>query len=102
MVIDKHDKIYITSDTASIVKELEIEHPAAKILVMASERQVLLKTLVFRHHLSFLRWLFRKKRLEMERISSSLSVVSCFLEHSISLTLVSMPAILSRYRTMES
>jgi uncharacterized protein with PQ loop repeat len=40
MIIDKHDKIYVTSDTASIVKELEIQHPAAKIVVMASQRQV--------------------------------------------------------------
>ena len=39
MVINKHDKIFVTSDTATIVKELEIEHPAAKLLVLASERQ---------------------------------------------------------------
>tara|TARA_R110002050_G_scaffold116481_3_gene232936 strand:+ start:787 stop:1014 length:228 start_codon:yes stop_codon:yes gene_type:complete len=40
MVIDRHDKIYVTSDAATIVRELEIEHPAAKILVFAAQRQV--------------------------------------------------------------
>lgn len=32
-------KIFITSDAATILKELEIVHPAAKLVVMASEQQ---------------------------------------------------------------
>ena len=32
-------KIFITSDAATILKELEIVHPAAKLVVMASQQQ---------------------------------------------------------------
>ena len=33
LVINQLDKIFITSDTATIVKEMEVVHPAAKLIV---------------------------------------------------------------------
>mmetsp|Transcript_18922 Transcript_18922/g.40114 ORF Transcript_18922/g.40114 Transcript_18922/m.40114 type:complete len:544 (+) Transcript_18922:260-1891(+) len=39
MVINHLDKLFITSDSATIVNELEVQHPAAKLLVMASKMQ---------------------------------------------------------------
>jgi len=39
MVINHLEKLFITSDSATIVKELEVQHPAAKLLVMASKMQ---------------------------------------------------------------
>ena len=39
LVINHLEKIIVTSDCASIMKELEVQHPAAKMLVMASEMQ---------------------------------------------------------------
>ncbi|VDO95343.1 unnamed protein product [Soboliphyme baturini] len=39
MVINNIQKLFVTNDAATIIKELQIEHPAAKILVMASEMQ---------------------------------------------------------------
>jgi len=39
LVVNHLEKILVTSDCATIVKELEVQHPAAKILVLASEMQ---------------------------------------------------------------
>lgn len=39
LVINKHGRLMVTSDAATIVRELEVIHPAAKILVMASQMQ---------------------------------------------------------------
>lgn len=39
LVINHLEKIIVTSDCACIVKELEIEHPAAKMLQLAAETQ---------------------------------------------------------------
>lgn len=39
MVINRHDKVFVTSDAATIMAELEVEHPAAKLLCLASEMQ---------------------------------------------------------------
>jgi T-complex protein 1 subunit theta len=39
LVLNHLEKIIVTSDCASILKELEVQHPAAKILVLASEMQ---------------------------------------------------------------
>lgn len=39
LVVNHLDKITVTSDCATIVKELEIEHPAAKILTLAAQMQ---------------------------------------------------------------
>ena len=36
MVINHLEKLFITNDSATIVAELEVQHPAAKLLVMAS------------------------------------------------------------------
>ena len=39
LVINHLEKVFITSDAATIVSELEIEHPAAKMLGMAAAQQ---------------------------------------------------------------
>ncbi|XP_043266576.1 T-complex protein 1 subunit theta [Venturia canescens] len=39
MVINHLEKLFVTSDAATIIKELEVEHPAAKLMVLASEMQ---------------------------------------------------------------
>lgn len=39
LVVNHLEKIIVSSDCATILKELEVQHPAAKILVMASEMQ---------------------------------------------------------------
>lgn len=39
MLINHLEKMFVTSDTATIVKELEIEHPAAKMIILASNMQ---------------------------------------------------------------
>mmetsp|Transcript_7806 Transcript_7806/g.11213 ORF Transcript_7806/g.11213 Transcript_7806/m.11213 type:complete len:535 (+) Transcript_7806:198-1802(+) len=39
LVVNHLEKIFVTSDCATIVRELEVEHPAARMLQMAAERQ---------------------------------------------------------------
>ncbi|CAI9780969.1 unnamed protein product [Fraxinus pennsylvanica] len=39
MVINHLDKLFITNDAATIVNELEVQHPAAKLLVFAGKAQ---------------------------------------------------------------
>ena len=39
LVINHLDKIFVTSDTATIVKEMEVVHPAAKLVVEAARKQ---------------------------------------------------------------
>merc|ERR1712096_301753 len=39
LVINHLDKLFVTQDCATILKELEVEHPAAKLIVMASKMQ---------------------------------------------------------------
>jgi T-complex protein 1 subunit theta len=39
MVINHLEKLFITNDSATIVQELEVQHPAAKMLVLASKMQ---------------------------------------------------------------
>jgi len=39
MVINHLEKIFVTNDAATMLKELEVEHPAAKMLVFASKMQ---------------------------------------------------------------
>ncbi len=39
MVINQHDKLLVTNDAATIIRELDVVHPAAKMLVMAAEMQ---------------------------------------------------------------
>ena len=38
MVLNHLDKLFVTSDAATIVGELEVQHPAAKMVVMASKQ----------------------------------------------------------------
>merc|ERR1719199_166862 len=39
MVINHLEKLFVTSDAATIVRELEVQHPAAKMVMMASKQQ---------------------------------------------------------------
>jgi T-complex protein 1 subunit theta len=39
MVINHLEKLFVTNDAATIMKELEVVHPAAKLLVLASQQQ---------------------------------------------------------------
>ena len=39
LVINQLDKIFITSDAATVVKEMEVVHPAAKLIVEAAQKQ---------------------------------------------------------------
>jgi T-complex protein 1 subunit theta len=39
MVINHLEKLFLTNDAATIMKELEVFHPAAKLLAMASQQQ---------------------------------------------------------------
>ena len=39
LVINHLDKIFITSDAATVVKEMEVVHPAAKLIVEAAQKQ---------------------------------------------------------------
>eukprot|EP00850_Spirogloea_muscicola_P004739 SM000020S06089 [mRNA] locus=s20:955321:958889:- [translate_table: standard] len=39
MIINHLDKLFVTSDAATIVGELEVQHPAARLLVMAGKAQ---------------------------------------------------------------
>jgi len=39
MVINHLDKLFVTSDTATIVAELEVQHPAARMVVLAAQSQ---------------------------------------------------------------
>jgi T-complex protein 1 subunit theta len=36
MVVNHLDKIFVTSDAATVLREVEVHHPAAKIISMAS------------------------------------------------------------------
>lgn len=39
MIINHLEKLIVTSDAATIIRELEVEHPAVKLMVLASEMQ---------------------------------------------------------------
>jgi T-complex protein 1 subunit theta len=39
MVINHLEKLFVTSDASTIAAELEVQHPAAKLLVMAAQAQ---------------------------------------------------------------
>lgn len=37
MVINHLEKLFVTNDAATIIKELDVEHPAARMIVMATK-----------------------------------------------------------------
>ncbi|KAI7864311.1 hypothetical protein BDF14DRAFT_1732365 [Spinellus fusiger] len=39
MIINHMEKLFVTNDAATIIRELDVVHPAAKLLVMASQQQ---------------------------------------------------------------
>jgi hypothetical protein len=39
MVINYLDKLFVTSDAATILSEMEVQHPAAKMVVLAAKAQ---------------------------------------------------------------
>ena len=51
MVINHLEKLFVTNDAATIIRELEVEHPAAKMMILGSqmmEQEVSHSYLVFR------------------------------------------------------
>lgn len=39
MIINHLEKLFVTNDAATIIRELDVIHPAAKLMVMASQQQ---------------------------------------------------------------
>jgi len=39
LVVNHLDKLFLTSDAATIIRELEVMHPAAKMVVLAAQTQ---------------------------------------------------------------
>ena len=39
MVINHLEKLFVTNDAATIIRELEVEHPAAKMMILGSQMQ---------------------------------------------------------------
>jgi len=39
MVINHLERLFVTSDATTIIKEFDIQHPAAKMIVMAAKMQ---------------------------------------------------------------
>ena len=39
MVINHLEKLFVTRDASTIINELEVEHPAARLLVFAAQAQ---------------------------------------------------------------
>jgi T-complex protein 1 subunit theta len=39
MVINHVGKLFVTNDAGTVIRELEVEHPAAKLMVLASQMQ---------------------------------------------------------------
>jgi len=39
MVINHIEKLFVTNDAATIIRELEVEHPAAKLMILGSQMQ---------------------------------------------------------------
>lgn len=39
MVINHIEKLFVTNDAATIMREIEVQHPAAKLVIMASDMQ---------------------------------------------------------------
>nr|CAD7202898.1 unnamed protein product [Timema douglasi] len=39
MVINHIEKLFVTNDAATIIRELDVEHPAAKLMILASQMQ---------------------------------------------------------------
>lgn len=37
IVINHLDKLFVTNDATTVIKELEVEHPAARMIVMATQ-----------------------------------------------------------------
>ena len=52
LVINHLGRLFVTSDAATIIREIEVVHPAAKLVVMASKAQ--------EEEVSF--WLSRKRQ----------------------------------------
>ena len=40
MVINHLEKLFVTNDAATIIRELEVEHPAAKLLILGSQTRM--------------------------------------------------------------
>lgn len=40
LVVNHTEKLFVTSDAATMIEQLEVQHPAAKIIALASKMQV--------------------------------------------------------------
>merc|ERR1711881_747845 len=39
IIVNHIEKLFVTNDAATIIREMEVQHPAAKMIVMASQQQ---------------------------------------------------------------
>src|SRR5256885_1011267 len=39
MIVNHLEKLFVTNDAATIIRELDVQHPAAKLIVQASQMQ---------------------------------------------------------------
>ena len=39
MIINHLEKLFVTNDAATIIRELDVQHPAAKMIIQASQMQ---------------------------------------------------------------
>jgi T-complex protein 1 subunit theta len=86
LIINHLEKNFVTSDCATILKELEVQHPAAKMLVMASETQ----EAEYGDNTNFVSRLFLSLSWSLSHsLSLSLSLALCL---SLSLSLSSWPS----------
>lgn len=65
MVVNHLEKLFVTNDAATIVKELDVIHPAAKMVVLASQMQEQEVQMLHHHQKLIRKSIFR---LEMEQI----------------------------------
>lgn len=40
LIVSHIDKLFVTSDAATMIEQLEVQHPAAKMVALASKMQV--------------------------------------------------------------
>lgn len=45
VIVNNLEKIFVTSDASTIIEQLEVQHPAANLLALASKMQVMLYAL---------------------------------------------------------
>jgi len=85
MVVDKHDKLFVTNDAATITRELEVIHPAARMLVAAAqlqEQQVKINSLL--NIVTYFNTIFNICSLVTTQTLSLPSAVNCWCKQTAS------------------